>query len=116
MNGRVGSDSNIGELTCRNASAVDYFICSPNFIKCIDDLTVLDFSKCFSDVHTPLSITFESNVFEDSDSDINALENTEHIVKIKNGKMKNYTSSEVILTDRLFLIFVINYVMWTPLV
>ena len=83
MNGRVGNDSNIGELTCRNASAVDYFICSPNFIKCIDDLTVLDFSKCFSDVHTPLSITFESNVFEDSDSDINALDNTEHIVKIK---------------------------------
>ena len=39
MNGRVGSDSNIGELTCRNASAVDYFICSSNFIKCIDDLT-----------------------------------------------------------------------------
>jgi hypothetical protein len=83
MNGRVGSDSNIDELTCRNDSAVDYFICSPNFIKCIDDLTVLDFSKCFSDVHMPLSITFESNVFEDSDSDINALENTEHIVKIK---------------------------------
>jgi hypothetical protein len=66
-----------------NASAVDYFICSPNIIKCIDDLTVLDFSNCFSDVHTPLSITFESNVFEDSDSDINALDNTEHIVKIK---------------------------------
>jgi hypothetical protein len=109
MNGRVGSDSNIGELTCRNVSAVDYFICSPNFIKCIDDLTVLDFSKCCSDVHTPLSITFERNVFEDSD--INALDNTEHIVKNqKNGKMKNYTSSEVILTDRLFLIFVINSV------
>ena len=25
MNARVGSDINIGELTCRNASAVDYF-------------------------------------------------------------------------------------------
>jgi hypothetical protein len=37
----------------------------------------------FSDVHTPLSITFESNVFEDSDSDTYAFENTEHIVKIK---------------------------------
>ena len=63
MNGRVGSDSNIGELTCRNASAVYYFICSPNFIKCIDDFTVFDFCKCFSDVHTSLSITFESSVF-----------------------------------------------------
>jgi hypothetical protein len=31
--------SNIDELTCRNASAVDYFICTPNFIKCIDDMT-----------------------------------------------------------------------------
>jgi hypothetical protein len=47
MNGRVGNDSNIGELTCRNASAVYYFICSQNFIKCIDDLTGFDFSKCF---------------------------------------------------------------------
>ena len=109
MNARVGSGINIGELTCRNASAVDYFICTPSLIKCIDDLTVLDFSKCCSDIHTPLSITFESNVFEDSD--INALDNTEHIVKNqKNGKMKNYTSPEVILTDRLFLIFVINSV------
>jgi hypothetical protein len=26
MNGRVGNYSNIGEFTCRNASAVDYFI------------------------------------------------------------------------------------------
>ena len=88
MNGRGGNYSNIGEFTCRNASAVDYFICTPNFIKCIDDLTVLDFSKCFSDVHTLLSITFESNAYENSDSDINALDNTEHIVKIK--KMTGY--------------------------
>jgi hypothetical protein len=40
MNARVGSGINIGELTCRNASAVDYFICTPSLIKCIDDLTV----------------------------------------------------------------------------
>ena len=60
MNGRVGSDINIGELTCRNASAVDYFICTTSLIKCIDDLTVLDFSKCCSDVHTPLSITLKA--------------------------------------------------------
>jgi hypothetical protein len=83
MNGRVGSDGNIGELTGRNASAVYYFICSPNFIKCIDDFTVFDFCKCFSDVHTSLSITLKAVFFEDSDSDINALENTEHIVQIK---------------------------------
>jgi hypothetical protein len=37
----------------------------------------------FTTIFTCLSITFESNVFEDSDSDINSLENTEHIVKIK---------------------------------
>ena len=58
-------------------------------------MTVLDFSKCFSDVHTPLSITFESNVCEDSDRDINALENTEHIVKIKweNEKLHEFRGS-----------------------
>ena len=93
MNGGVGSDSNIGELTCRNASTVDYLICTPNFIKCIDDLTIADFSKCFSDVHKPLSFTFESTAYENSDSPINALDNTEHIEKITtNGKMKNYMS------------------------
>ena len=80
MNGGVGYDSNIGELTCRNASTVDYLICTSNFIKCIDDLTIADFSKCFSDDHTPLSFTFESNAYENSDSPINALDNTEHIV------------------------------------
>jgi hypothetical protein len=49
----------------------------------ISNFPNLFFPLSIFDVHTPLSITFESNVFEDSDSDINALDNTEHIVKIK---------------------------------
>jgi len=61
MNGRVRNIRYIGELTYRNAGAVDYFICTPDFIKYIDALIVLDLSpikKTYSDVHTPLSITF----------------------------------------------------------
>lgn len=45
MNGRVGNIRYIGELTYRNVGAVDYFICTPDFIKCIDALIVLDLSQ-----------------------------------------------------------------------
>ena len=41
MYGRVGNIRYIGELTYRNASAVDYFICTPHFIKCIEVFIVL---------------------------------------------------------------------------
>ena len=73
----------LDELTCRNASAVDYFICSPTFIKCIDDLTVLDFSKCFFLMFTRHSVLLLKAMFLKIVSDINALDHTEHIVKIK---------------------------------
>ena len=45
MNGRVGNIRYRGELTYRNASAVDYFICTPDFIKCIDVFIVLDVTQ-----------------------------------------------------------------------
>ena len=41
MNGRVGHIRYIGELTYRNASALDYSICTPDFITCIDVFIVL---------------------------------------------------------------------------
>jgi len=41
INERVGNIRYIGELTYRNASAVDYFICTPDFIKCIDVFIIL---------------------------------------------------------------------------
>ena len=38
INGRVGSDKNVGELTCAGASTVDYMICSPDIPHNIDNI------------------------------------------------------------------------------
>jgi hypothetical protein len=47
VNGRIG-DNKEGNLTCRNASVVDYTICSSEFLKNIVNMSILDFSRLFS--------------------------------------------------------------------
>ena len=58
-NGRVGKDMGFGEFTCKNSSAVDYYIVSPNGLKIINSFSILEPSKLFSDVHSPLSLTLK---------------------------------------------------------
>ena len=55
-NGRIGDDQKLVEFTCENVSVIDYVICSSNFIRNIDNFTVMEFSRLFSDVHRPLSL------------------------------------------------------------
>jgi hypothetical protein len=66
VNGRVGKDKNIGKLTCRNASVVDYCISSPYLLKSFKDFDILDSSKLYSDVHSPITICFSSDNFSQS--------------------------------------------------
>jgi hypothetical protein len=54
LNGRIGKDK-IGRLTSRSLSVVDYFL------KNVNDFEVLDFSKFFSDVHSPLHLSLYKN-------------------------------------------------------
>ena len=56
MNGRLGKDQ-IGNLTCRNASVVDYCLSNVHFLERLVDLEILECSTLFSDVHTPFSLT-----------------------------------------------------------
>jgi hypothetical protein len=51
VNGRIG-DNKEGNLTCRNASVVDYTICNSEFLENIVNMSILDFSRLFSDVHS----------------------------------------------------------------
>jgi hypothetical protein len=46
VNGRIG-DNKEGNLTCRNASVVDYTICSSEFLKNIVNMSILDFQGYF---------------------------------------------------------------------
>ena len=61
-NGRVGDDSDCGKFTSKNSSVVDYVICSSDLLKHVQNFSVLDFSKLYSDVHNPLSLIFNCSV------------------------------------------------------
>ena len=62
VNGRIGDDYlESGRLTCRNSSVVDYYICSPCFFEYFCNFKVVDFSRLYSDVHSPLVATLQFN-------------------------------------------------------
>ena len=73
MKGRLGKDQ-IGNLTCRNASVVDYCLRNVNVLERLVDLEILEFPTLFSDVHTPFTLTLkkEHSHCEDADSDGNS--------------------------------------------
>ncbi|KAK6192427.1 hypothetical protein SNE40_003896 [Patella caerulea] len=51
LNGRCGQDINLGKFTCNETSVVDYCICSPKVLPCIEDFYVNDFNSLLSDKH-----------------------------------------------------------------
>ncbi len=53
VSGGVGKDADLGKLTRKNASFVDYIIASPCVFPCICDFYVGDFDECLSDIHCP---------------------------------------------------------------
>ena len=57
VNGRVGSDTPIGKATCENVSVVNYAICTPNVLSCMNDFYVNDFDPMLSDVHCAVCVT-----------------------------------------------------------
>ena len=60
VNGRAGRDADLGKLTCKNASLVDYVIASPCAFPCICDFYVGDFDECLSDIHCPVFIKLKT--------------------------------------------------------
>jgi exonuclease III len=74
LNGRVGSDKNIGQTTCRGASVVDYVIASAEVFQHVNSFLIMPFDPMLSDVHNSVVISF------------NALnKRAEHIVNIENN-------------------------------
>mgnify|MGYP000654050777 CR=1 FL=1 len=57
VNGRVGSDRNVGKVTSKGVSLIDYAVCSPKIFSIIDEFCVLDFCNLLSDVHSPIVLT-----------------------------------------------------------
>ena len=51
VNGRSGSDKDIGKTTCNGKSVVDYIACTPNLFSSIHDFDILPFCGVVSDKH-----------------------------------------------------------------
>ena len=49
----------IGKLTFKNSNVVDYVISSVDFFKHIVNFSICEFSKLFSDVHSPISLSLK---------------------------------------------------------
>ena len=60
VNGRVGRDADLGKLTCKNASLVDYVIASPCVFPCICDFYVGGFDEWLFDIHCPVFIKLKT--------------------------------------------------------
>ena len=93
LNGRIGKDK-IGRLTSRSLSVVDYTISTAYFLKNVNDFEVLDFSKPFSDVHSPLHLSLYKNCSsmgqDEDEEDILFQNDTERIWKRKGEKLNGY--------------------------
>lgn len=59
-NGRLHKDKNIGALTCKNTSIVDYCIMSPELFSYVSDFEILPFDPLLSDVHNGITVNFIS--------------------------------------------------------
>ena len=56
VNGRFGSDKNIGNTTCADVSTIDYAICTPDLFPKITDFTIDTFCDSLSDIHKPIIV------------------------------------------------------------
>ena len=57
-NGRLGTDRNIGQFTCKDASVVDYALVSYNMFDDVLDFNVFEYNEFLSDVHNAINIVF----------------------------------------------------------
>ena len=65
LNGRVGKNQ-AGKPTSKNNSIVDYAISSAHLLWKVEDFKILEFSKLFSDIHFPVSLTMSCVKPEDN--------------------------------------------------
>ena len=61
LNGRCGHDKNIGKVTCKGVSLVDYVLMYSESKLNIKDFEVKDFSVLLSDVHNPVCLTIDNH-------------------------------------------------------
>ena len=60
MNGRMGKDATVGQVTCKGVSVIDYVICSPALFPLVCEFYVNEFDALLSDVHSAVCVSFKT--------------------------------------------------------
>jgi len=104
-NGRCGDDKLIGNMTCDDASVVDYVICSIDTIIQISKFEVLPFCNLLSDKHCPISFAFKKPVNEIGIEVISPLteENSRHIITRWDSQKMDEFRSGININDFIIL-------------
>ena len=61
VNGRVGSDKNVGNFTFRNTSVIDYILSTANCFQYFMNFEILEVDSLFSDGHALLALTINTS-------------------------------------------------------
>ena len=64
-NGRIGNDKNMGKVTSKETSLVDYLIVSGDLFPYITEFEVIDFDSLFSDIHCRLQFNLSAMLHDD---------------------------------------------------
>ena len=59
LNGRYGHDRNIGEMTFRNTSVIDYTLVSSKTLGILSDFQIIEVDRLFSDGHSLLKVDID---------------------------------------------------------
>ena len=64
LNGRIGQDRLLPRATCKDRSAVDYFLSTVENFSVLENFIIHEFSEFYSDAHCPLSICLNVDLLE----------------------------------------------------
>lgn len=62
LNGRYGNDKNVGQMTFRGLSVIDYVISSYKGLQILSNFKIIELDRLFSDGHSLLSFSFKLDI------------------------------------------------------
>ena len=87
LNGRCHNDKDLGKFTCKNASVVDYVICTDELFNSIADFYLDEFDPLLSDIHCPIVFNIFTQVHIDTNNKPH-----EQVCSTNHGTCKEKTS------------------------
>ena len=90
LNGRYGQDKNIGAMTFRSTSVIDYSLISAKTFEIVHDFKITDVDRLFSDGHSLLTVEIQ---VQNNRRDVHAQSTTSRAIFIKPTEFDTFISN-----------------------